>query len=70
MSKLIKTELIRGKLVGIYREGRRLRNPKDRDRFYWIDEAGQESAGFFFSIEAAIKDAIGHANKPKEEESK
>jgi hypothetical protein len=37
-----------------------------RVRFYWIDESNTASAGYFFSREAAEKDAIQHANKKED----
>jgi len=37
-----------------------------RVRFYWIDESNKASAGYFFSREAAEKDAIQHANKKED----
>ena len=59
--KLIATESIHSGQVSIWQE-----IGLGRVRFYWIDESNKASAGYFFSREAAEKDAIQHANKKEE----
>ena len=55
--KLVKSMFIRGQ-VSVYEV-----MAPGRVRFYWLDEHNQASAGYFFSTEAAEKDAVQHANK-------